>query len=547
MPVSFDAVSFKMIIKGEELDAVMTVTQSKGYKDARGWKAHVRVSGHRHFGSWRPSISEAVNATIQSHCTEISATETKRLHQVSSSMQARRSDTVVTHLASAGPSGGTSPVALSQVRCKSNAVYCVHQIYGIYADNKPMNAMFQKSTEMWKQVASDMDAHYHLWSASDLEALLKQRYPQYWDMYKNVRYPVMRVDIGRILILHAFGGIYADCDIFPNRSFYEQVELAVQRVPEIKEKKKTLPSAKKGRGSQPRTTCDYFIDMEVIVAAQGNPILLELLDFILQEITRTKYKTKDDIYYTWRMRYIWQTTGPRAMARFFKRHDIAPKVAGLKFLECNHFKNTEMIQNEKRCLDVISNISNSYFTDKHEIHVPVGEGDAQIPLVHTRRRMHGKKRARAMVVQLYVAPSQEKSLPSADDATSTQGGPQSAKLKNGERENSTGVDAINVHDGECGGVNMPSSAHESIVVSMNHVREVAKDREHLRELRAYIANHNRTIAVQLMLEDVSEELKGWLTEGLSSSSSAEALRLLCDQPSNTAGSSVQTPTRQQLK
>ena len=46
-------------------------------------------------------------------------------------------------------------------------------------------------------------------------------------MYKNTRYPIMRVDIARIAILHAYGGMYADLDTLPQREWFAQAPLAV--------------------------------------------------------------------------------------------------------------------------------------------------------------------------------------------------------------------------------------------------------------------------------------------------------------------------------
>jgi len=360
-----------------------------------------------------------------------------------------------------------------------------------------MNVMFQKSTEMWKQVASCMHAHYHLWGASELESLMKQKYPQFWDMYQNVRYPVMRVDIGRIVVLHAFGGIYADCDIFPNRSFYEQVQLAVQRVPEPKKENQKLPPTKKGCGSQPRTNGNYFLDMEVIVAAQGNPILIEFLDFMIQEIRNKPYAIKGRFWYTARMRYIWHTTGPRAMNRFFKQPEIAKKLKGLKFVECNFFRNTEMSQNEKQCLDVISNTSNSYFTDEHEIHVPVGAGDGQIPLVGNPRRMNGKRSARAFVIHRQVGHSQDVTVPIADAAPSPQGGSPSANL-HAEGE---GCDGDGLARAGC------------VLIPVSELVDRRNDRDRLIELRAWFAANMNSVSTQCVLNDMLPRLREWVTEG----------------------------------
>ena len=41
----------------------------------------------------------------------------------------------------------------------------------------------------------------------------------------------MSVDIGRIIILHFYGGIYSDMDVLPNRYEYERQQFAACAVP----------------------------------------------------------------------------------------------------------------------------------------------------------------------------------------------------------------------------------------------------------------------------------------------------------------------------
>ena len=52
-----------------------------------------------------------------------------------------------------------------------------------------------------------MGAAHILWDAPQVETLIRTRYSTIWDMYQQVRYPVMRVDIARIVILRAYGGL----------------------------------------------------------------------------------------------------------------------------------------------------------------------------------------------------------------------------------------------------------------------------------------------------------------------------------------------------
>ena len=109
-------------------------------------------------------------------------------------------------------------------------VRIIHQIYGLFRDNKPMSRLFQNSLQRWRQVAENMGAIHHLWSADEVDALVKQFYPQVWPAYRNVPFSVMRADIARVVILHKHGGMYVDCDIFPNRETYTQSDLAIQKI-----------------------------------------------------------------------------------------------------------------------------------------------------------------------------------------------------------------------------------------------------------------------------------------------------------------------------
>ena len=81
-------------------------------------------------------------------------------------------------------------------------------MYGCYRDNKPMNALFCESKRRWEQLAESMGVRYHMWNADEVDTLIRTRYAFLWETYKNVRYPVMRADMGRVAILHAYGGLF---------------------------------------------------------------------------------------------------------------------------------------------------------------------------------------------------------------------------------------------------------------------------------------------------------------------------------------------------
>ena len=117
--------------------------------------------------------------------------------------------------------------------------------------------------------------------------MIKQRYPEHWDMYCGVRYPIMRADIGRVAVLHNDGGLYADLDTLPNRTWYEQVDLAVARASVPKDKASAKKAARlSAKQRQAPLDCIPRPDMEVIVASAGNPLLLEWLDYMREHHTQ---------------------------------------------------------------------------------------------------------------------------------------------------------------------------------------------------------------------------------------------------------------------
>ena len=112
----------------------------------------------------------------------------------------------------------------------SHCVRIIHQIYGLVRDGKPMPRLFINSQVCWRQVASHMGARYHLWSADEVDSLIKQHYAEFWATYRSFPFAKMRADMARIAILHRYGGMYADLDVFPIADTFAQADLAVQKV-----------------------------------------------------------------------------------------------------------------------------------------------------------------------------------------------------------------------------------------------------------------------------------------------------------------------------
>lgn len=64
--------------------------------------------------------------------------------------------------------------------------------------------------ESWR--AQNPGWEYRFWTDAMLADFVRETYPGLWPLYERAPKPVMRADIARYLLLHHFGGIYADID-----------------------------------------------------------------------------------------------------------------------------------------------------------------------------------------------------------------------------------------------------------------------------------------------------------------------------------------------
>jgi len=178
----------------------------------------------------------------------------------------------------------------------------IHQIYGVFRDGKPLSdfPLFMNSKKAWTDLAKKQGYGYKLWNDKMCTDLIN-KYPEFKSMYNNVKYPVMRADIMRFLILYEHGGMYVDMDVLPLKKSYSFDRLAF---------------------------CEYYYtpkkphtntDMEVIYSPKGNMVLYNFLKYVKEQI---KEKDKVKIYDEWKVRYIFQTTGPKSLIRYLKENNI---------------------------------------------------------------------------------------------------------------------------------------------------------------------------------------------------------------------------------
>ena len=364
---------------GHSDDGQMYIGSCKTRMDKPAWRAVLKIKNveNRIYGNMLPTKMATAIALIDREPGRFGVAERDRIRQV-----------ILAHESSgqepcgSGQRLGSQPTdeatALRQLGSSPN-VSRVHQIYGLFRDDKPMPALFQQSRDRWQQVATDMQAHYHLWSADEVDTLVREHYSKYLPMYLDARYPVMRADIGRVAILHRYGGLYADLDVMPNRPAYQQATLAVSIVPD------------KNPGR-------HYLDMELLIARAGNPILLAWLDHMGEEITTKPYTNKNSFWFGAKMRYIYHTTGPHSMARFLRlpaNKDVYAKLVHVSLNRPVQEGEPALTSTQKRLYEAISYHSCSYLTKAQSVSAVVSEHSVDLPSPPARIRVRAKSHADA--------------------------------------------------------------------------------------------------------------------------------------------------------
>jgi inositol phosphorylceramide mannosyltransferase catalytic subunit len=88
----------------------------------------------------------------------------------------------------------------------------IHQTW----KTRDVPAAWAESVESWQRHHPDWE--YRFWTDEDLARFVHDRHPWFLETWLDYPYAIQRVDSARYLILHTFGGVYSDLDIFARRS-----------------------------------------------------------------------------------------------------------------------------------------------------------------------------------------------------------------------------------------------------------------------------------------------------------------------------------------
>lgn len=62
-----------------------------------------------------------------------------------------------------------------------------------------------------------------LWNDEEIDSLVSSAYPEYYSLFKSFPFQINRVDFARFCILHRYGGLYADMDMYCYKDFSKEL------------------------------------------------------------------------------------------------------------------------------------------------------------------------------------------------------------------------------------------------------------------------------------------------------------------------------------
>lgn len=167
--------------------------------------------------------------------------------------------------------------------------------------NLPDN--FRQWSNSWKYYNPDFD--YRFYTDEDCHNFIKKHYSEYLNMYEDFT-NVQKADLFRYLVLHKYGGVYADIDTSCFRSL----------IPLLKDVKETLITGIEYE--------NYQLEQWFIISVPNNQLLLDLVNEIQSRWwSRWFYsfiKNENDITY-------WMT-GPEVFTSIMSKSDkvlVKPK------------------------------------------------------------------------------------------------------------------------------------------------------------------------------------------------------------------------------
>jgi hypothetical protein len=104
---------------------------------------------------------------------------------------------------------------------QNNIPKIIHQIAP--ADKSRWHPIWEKCYPTWQKHFPEFE--HKMWNdGNDIDNFVRDYYPQYLEKYLKFEKHISRIEFVRFCLLHHFGGIYADMDMFCYRNFEDYID-----------------------------------------------------------------------------------------------------------------------------------------------------------------------------------------------------------------------------------------------------------------------------------------------------------------------------------
>lgn len=169
--------------------------------------------------------------------------------------------------------------------------------------------------QSWLKQFPETEYQHIMWNDDDdIDNLVKNKFPEYWDLYSSFPFHILKIDFSRLCILYEYGGIYADMDMYCYENFYSF--LINKEVFLIQENKGTIVEDR----VQNSLMCSikkssFFLDCmkeceKLFYSTENiNPEKEQLHKVLNQKFTEKQFQ-----------KYVWTVTGPHLLSKVYSNY-----------------------------------------------------------------------------------------------------------------------------------------------------------------------------------------------------------------------------------
>ena len=86
------------------------------------------------------------------------------------------------------------------------------------------NPVWEKCYESWKEHHDPSEYEFRMWNDEDIDNLVKEKYPHFFEIYQSFPLHILKIDFARACMIHQYGGIYVDMDIYCYSNFWDDFQ-----------------------------------------------------------------------------------------------------------------------------------------------------------------------------------------------------------------------------------------------------------------------------------------------------------------------------------